>query len=235
MNAVPARAATAAPRTRPATRHPGRHARRALPLLLAALLPLSGCGIPQTGVVEAGEPATGVLKPGATSAPSAAAPEEVPAVKVPLYFVEDGALVAVSRIVPGTAGLGNTVLMLFEGPDRGERNRGLTTQLPPSTVAPTVRADGTVVNVQLPRSAGSLTETAIDQLACTVAVARLRQDPALDRAQVTVEQPGGRLAGRSSDDCPTGEAPTSAETATVPRTGGTGGSGETAGGTGETG
>lgn len=36
---------------------------RAYSLLIAALLPLSACGIPETGVVEAGEPATGVLDP----------------------------------------------------------------------------------------------------------------------------------------------------------------------------
>ncbi|MFH8977022.1 hypothetical protein [Streptomyces sp. NPDC017890] len=73
-------------------------------------------------------------------------------------------------------------------------------------MAPTVRTDAAAVVVQLPRTVGGLGDTAVDQLACTVAVARLRQDPALGSAQVTVEQPGGRPAGRSSHDCPTGEA-----------------------------
>ncbi|AQS72380.1 hypothetical protein B1H29_33350 [Streptomyces pactum] len=185
----------------------GRGHRRGLPLLLAAaLLPLSACGIPATGVVEAGEPATGVLEPGRTATPSQAESAAVPVTTVPLYFVTDGALVAVARTVPGAADLGSTVLMLFEGPDARERREGLTTELPPAAVAPTVRTDGAAVVVQLPRSVGSLNETAVDQLACTVAVARLRQDPALGSAQVTVEQPGGRLAGRSSDDCPTRDA-----------------------------
>ncbi|MYS53364.1 hypothetical protein GTW46_25420, partial [Streptomyces sp. SID6013] len=79
-----------------------------------------------TGVVEAGEPATGVLQPGVTAAPSESAPEAVPLVKVPLYFVEDGALTAVSRTVAGSTDLGSTVLMLFKGPDAEERQRGLT-------------------------------------------------------------------------------------------------------------
>ncbi|NEC35663.1 hypothetical protein, partial [Streptomyces rubrogriseus] len=165
---------------------------RTFPLLIAALLPLSACGIPETGVVEAGEPATGVLDPGVTSVPSESVPEAVPLVKVPLYFVEDGSLVAVDRTVPGPTDLGSSVLMLFKGPDDRERGRGLTTELPPAAEAPTIRTDGTGVTVQLPRSAGLLSDTAVDQLACTVAVARLRQDPALGRAQVTVEQPGGR-------------------------------------------
>ncbi|MFF4475328.1 hypothetical protein ACFYZ3_37950 [Streptomyces sp. NPDC001599] len=209
---------------------------RAFPLLLAALLPLSACGIPETGVVEAGEPATGVLDPGVTSAPSESVPEAVPLVKVPLYFVRDGSLVAVDRTVPGSTDLGSSVLMLFEGPDDQERGRGLTTELPPAAEAPTIRTDGTGVTVQLPRSAGSLSDTAVDQLACTVAVARLRQDPALGRAQVTVEQPGGRLAGRSSDDCPVGaarktpEGPGTAERTATPDTGGSvGGTGGTGG------
>ncbi|MER6163073.1 hypothetical protein [Streptomyces violaceorubidus] len=194
---------------------------RAFPLLLAALLPLSACGIPETGVVEAGEPATGVLDPDVTSAPSESVPEAVPLVKVPLYFVEDGSLVAVDRTVPGPTDLGSTLLMLFKGPDVKERDRGLTTELPPAAEAPTIRTDGTGVSVRLPRSAGSLSDTAVDQLACTVAVARLRQDPALGSAQVTVEQPGGRLAGRSSEDCPLGG--TARRSAPAPGTGTSGG------------
>lgn len=229
------RTAAPAPRTRPRDGRPGRGARRALPVVLAALLPLAACGIPETGVVEAGEPATGVLQPGVTAVPSETAPEAVPLVKVPLYFVEDGALTAVSRTVAAPGDLGSTVLMLFKGPDARERRSGLTTELPPAAVAPTIRTDGTVVNVQLPRTAASLSDTAVDQLACTVAVARLRQDPALGSAQVTVEQPGGRLAGRSSDDCPSGaprEPAGSAGTAVAPEATVPPGTGAGVGGTG---
>ncbi|GAA5205918.1 hypothetical protein [Streptomyces thinghirensis] len=200
---TPPPATTTAPGVGPA----GGGARRRLPLLLAAaLLPLTACGIPATGVVEAGEPATGVLEPGRTATPSQAESVAVPVTTVPLYFVTDGALVAVSRTTHGATDLGSTVLMLFKGPDEQEQKAGLTTELPPASVVPTIRTDGAAVVVQLPRSTGSLSGTAVDQLACTVAVARLRQDPALGSAQVTVEQPGGRLAGRSSDDCPTGGA-----------------------------
>ncbi|MCL7364292.1 MULTISPECIES: hypothetical protein [Streptomyces] len=232
------RTAAPAPRTRPRDGRPGRGARRALPVVLAALLPLAACGIPETGVVEAGEPATGVLQPGVTAVPSETAPEAVPLVKVPLYFVEDGALTAVSRTVAAPGDLGSTVLMLFKGPDAQERGRGLTTELPPAAVAPTIRTDGTAVTVQLPRTAAGLSDTAVDQLACTVAVARLRQDPALGSAQVTVEQPGGRLAGRSSDDCPSGAARPSgapAETAAAPDPEAGRGTGGSVGGIGPTG
>ncbi|MFD5800273.1 MULTISPECIES: hypothetical protein [unclassified Streptomyces] len=206
-----------------------RTAGRALPLLLAALLPLAGCGIPETGVVEAGEPATGVLDPGTAPSPSRAQPTPVPVAAVPLFFVEDGALASVTRAVPGATDPGTVVLMLFKGPDERERKRGLTTELP-LAAAPTVRVDGASVTVLLPRGTGSLSDTAVDQLACTVAAARLRQDPVLDRAQVTVEQPGGRLAGRSSDDCPAGADPARTETGgtgtAVPSASGTGAPGD---------
>ncbi|WP_077801426.1 GerMN domain-containing protein [Streptomyces sp. JHA26] len=175
--------------------------RHALPALLATALALSACDIPATGVVEAGEPATGVLEPQGTTP----APEEsraVPVATVPLYFVSDGSLVAVPRELPGGAELGITVLMLFKGPNAGEREQGLTTELPRAGAAPTLRTDGATVTVGLPPAAAGLSDTAVDQLACTVAGARLRQDPELGSVQVTVEQPGGRLAGRSSDDCP---------------------------------
>ncbi|MET8904392.1 hypothetical protein [Streptomyces sp. NPDC004538] len=214
-----------------------RTARRALPLLLAALLPLAGCGIPETGVVEAGEPATGVVEPGAAPSPSQAQPTPVPVAAVPLFFVADGALAPVTRTVPSATDPGTVVLMLFKGPDDRERNTGLTTELPLTAAAPTVRVDGASVTVLLPRGTGSLSDTAVDQLACTVAAARLRQDPSLDRAQVTVEQPGGRLAGRSSDDCPGGAEParggTGGTDTAVPRasqTGAPGPSGGTGGG-----
>ncbi|WP_399881588.1 hypothetical protein ACGH7X_03825 [Streptomyces sp. BBFR51] len=234
--APPRAAATPPRRTKPVGGRVGRRTRRALPLLLVgALLPLSACGIPETGVVEAGEPATGVLEPGVTATPSEAEPAAVPVITVPLYFVEDGDLVAVPRTVPGTTDLGSTVLMLFDGPDARERGEGLTTELPPAAAAPTIRTDGTVVNVRLPRGEDSLSDTAVDQLACTVAVARLRQDPALGSAQVTVEQPGGRLAGRSSDDCPTGAARKTPETHEAPETAATSGTGGSVGGTGGTG
>ncbi|MEU3663436.1 hypothetical protein AB0E77_27400 [Streptomyces sp. NPDC032940] len=189
------------------------NARRTLPALLTAALALSACDIPATGVVEAGEPATGVREPpGATEAPQE--PRALPFTTVPLYFVSDGSLVAVPRTLSGGAELGGTVLMLFKGPGPGERERGLTTELPPAGAAPTIRTDGATVTVELPPDAAGLSDTAVDQLACTVAGARLRQDPELGSVQVTVEQPGGRLAGRSGDDCPDMASP--APSATVP-------------------
>lgn len=202
-----------------------RPTRHALPILLAALLlPLSGCGIPETGVVQAGEPASGVLEPGAAPSPSETA--AVPLAMVRLFFVADGLLTPVTRVLPAATDPGAVVLVLLDGPDQRERASGLTTELPSATAAPAVRVDGASVTVLLPRGTRSLSDTAVDQLACTVAAARLRQDPALESTQVTVEQPGGRLAGRSSEDCPMGAEPAA---------GGTGGGGGVAPGDTDTG
>ncbi|GGL93681.1 hypothetical protein GCM10010129_41980 [Streptomyces fumigatiscleroticus] len=173
------------------------------PLLAAAVLPLAGCGIPSTGVVGAGEPATGVLRPGSTAVPEEAPSAAERAATIPVYFVRSGALEAVPRPAPVPAGPQSAVLLLLKGPDAEERAQGLATELPSAlTTAPTLRTDGATVTVELPPAAGILTGTAVDQLACTAAAARLRQDPQLGAVQVTVEQPDGRLAGRSGDDCP---------------------------------
>ncbi|GGZ17531.1 hypothetical protein [Streptomyces poonensis] len=186
--------------------------RRTLPFLLATGLALaaSACGIPATGVVEAGEPATGVLEPG-TAVPAEVTGPAAHADTVLVYFLRNGSLVPVTRTVDSPADPGPALLMLFKGPDDQEREEGLATELRPFTVMPTVRTDGATVVIELPEAVGKLSDTATDQLACTAAAARLRQDPDLAAAQVTVtvEQPGGRLAGRSSDHCP--GAPTAAE------------------------
>lgn len=209
---TPSTATTAAP----AARHVRGRVRRVLPLLLAAAFPLSACGIPETGVVEAGEPATGVQDPaGATAADRVPSPT-VPVDAVPLYFVRAGSLVPVTRPVQGSAEPMSAVLMVFKGPTRPERNQGLATELPRITATPTMRIDGATVSIELPSNLGALNDTAIDQLACTAAAARLRQDPELAVAQVTVEQPDGRLAGRSSDNCPGLGAPHAAATPSSP-------------------
>lgn len=176
---------------------------RTVLLLSTAVLALSvsACDIPATGVVEAGEPATGVLDP-LSVVPEETAARPVQAVPVPVYFLRDGSLVAVPRMTAVPADPQLAVATLLVGPDDRERRDGLSTELPAAPVAPTVRTDGAAVVIELPDAVGELSGTAIDQLACTAAAARLRQDPELSTAQVTVEQPDGRLAGRSSDSCP---------------------------------
>lgn len=131
-----------------------RAVRSGLSLTAAALL-LSSCGIPSTGVVEAGEAATGIR------------PAYV------LYFVRQDTLLGVRSQVPGIFDIGTAVELLFRGPDAILGRKGLTTELPRLTSPVTVRANGARVSVELPRGTRPLTRTALAQLTCTIADARL--------------------------------------------------------------
>jgi len=134
--------------------------RAAGPLLLAsAALLLSGCGIPATGVVQAGAPGTGIGRPTTV-----------------LYFVKGGVPVPVARAVDGPVDVGTAVQTLFLGLDAQDRRRGLATALPQLTAGPTVRTDGTLVRIGLPEGTPQLTATAFQQLACTVDHATIGHD-----------------------------------------------------------
>jgi hypothetical protein len=151
-------------------------------LLLAGLL--TGCGIPTTGVVEAGEPAAGVHQ------------------DVTLYFVraDDGALATVHRPADAEVDAAAAVGMLFKGAGTfAEKMLGLTTDLPPA--AATVRTHGGTVTVDLPAPASQVTRTAVDQVVCTVLAnpGRTLPDDA-DPPEVTVTAQGVPVSGRTSGD-----------------------------------
>lgn len=159
-------------------------------LLLAGLL--TGCGIPTTGVVEAGEPAAGVHQ------------------DVTLYFVrtEDGALATVHRPADAEVDAAAVVGMLFQGTGLfAEKMLGLTTDLPPT--AATVRVHGGTVTVDLPAPASQVTRTAVDQIVCTVRAnpgADLPDDA--DPPEVTVTAQGVDVSGRPrGDPCPDATGP----------------------------
>ncbi|MEU0642185.1 hypothetical protein [Streptomyces umbrinus] len=166
----------------------GQRAVRAGLSLTASALLLSSCGIPSTGVVEAGEAATGIR------------PAYV------LYFVRQDTLLGVRSQVPGTFDIGTAVELLFRGPDALLARKGLTTELPRPAAPVTVRADGARVSVVLPRGTEPLTRTALAQLTCTIAAARVVVDAGSrsgsGSTQVTVTIPGVRQAEGSGETCP---------------------------------
>lgn len=164
---------------------------RALPVL-GALLTLSSCGIPATGVVEAGGPAEGI-------APVAA-----------VYFVRDGALVPVLRPTEHPDDPDTSLTLLLSGPPPGQR---LTTELqtlPTAGPLPTdpsadprrVSADRNTLTVRLPETLGELTDRATAQLICTIAAAH--RVSAGHTALVTVELLEGevKVAAKSDGQCP---------------------------------
>jgi hypothetical protein len=184
---------------------------------LAALLPLTACGIQQTDVIEAGGPATIDVLP---------APES----RMLLFFLSpDGVLIPVPRIVddgtfgdeyrdgvhdsrdapagtgaPGTAeGTGvrpstvKTVAALLAGPNETERRSGLYSALalPPQAYPKAVTPSRDAVDVDVPAPLGGLTEPARGQLVCTIAYAESGDGGVL----VTLRGTDGALAPASCD------------------------------------
>lgn len=160
--------------------------------LAAAGLLLAGCGIPTTGVVEAGEPAHGLAQ------------------TVTLFFVRAGVgtLATVSRTSQSEADAGTVVTMLLRGLAPAEQKlMGLTTDLPAGTfVAGVGTRDGAVV-VRLHVPQGRLTGTAADQVVCTVLANHLAGMPDAGPAEVAVTADGVPVTGqRPRKPCPFGDA-----------------------------
>ncbi|MFD4506405.1 hypothetical protein [Streptomyces sp. NPDC058457] len=189
----------------------GRRARLAF-LVPAAVCVLASCGIPTTGVVQAGGPAGGV----------------VPTTR--LYFVRDGTLVAVRRETDAPGDVESALRELLLGPTGAERGKGLTTRLPlptglpsavPAVPAPSggatavpeasdgarfvrVTAREDRISVELSAFAGELSDPglAAAQLACTADAAQRIADPGAEPEPVTVTLPGGRHVEGAATGCP---------------------------------
>ncbi|MGW0914562.1 hypothetical protein ACWD1Z_22825 [Streptomyces sp. NPDC002784] len=183
--------------------------RRSAPLWLAALCALTSCGIPTTGVVEAGGPASGVT----------------PMIRV--YYVVDGALVAVPRRTTAPVDAAKALETLLLGPTDGERRKRITTRLPPASglftatpiptdpdapgpppqrrrpsdlVTVTEGEDG--ITVRLAPAAGRLSDLVAAQLSCTATAAQRVADPGSEPVPVTVTGAGGRRVESSDVRCP---------------------------------
>lgn len=154
--------------------------------LLAAGLVAAGCGIPTTGVVEAGEPASGIRS------------------VTTLYFVLPNDALAVRRIeTGGLNGVGPSVALLLKGLGPGDaKTMGLSTRLPLPTQAPDIRTAAGRVDVDLHAAAPRLSPVAVDQVVCTAAAAyREAGDAGTGPVRVTVALDGRPQAG--SADQPT--------------------------------
>lgn len=163
--------------------------RSAFLMWLPALGALASCGIPTTGVVEAGGPASGVA----------------PTLRV--YFVADGALRSVDRRIAGPVDPESAVRVLLKGPTRAEQAAGLYTLLPPvasmmSRVTVTSR-DGRV-SIRLSAVPGDSGELAAAQLICTTVAAERVTAPGADPQPVTVTAPDGLDVRGTGTQCPGG-------------------------------
>lgn len=161
-------------------------------LLAAAGLLLAGCGIPTTGVVEAGEPAVGMHQ------------------DVKLYFVraEDGTLATVTRRSESRVTANLVVGMLIKSglAPTEQKLLGLTTALPMPVSALSVRTHGDTVTVDLQIVAGRLSRTAVDQIVCTVQAnpAPTPSGAGADPVKVVVTAGGVPVPRLRGKPCPTG-------------------------------
>ncbi|WP_020118379.1 hypothetical protein [Streptomyces canus] len=175
---------------------------RRVPLL--ALLALTSCGIPATGVVEAGGPASGTLP------------------QTPVYFVDkSGALVATPRTTELPGDPGAALRLLMAGPLEGEgRLGGLFTEVPgpatsaplpadtpdepgkPSSDAPTVTVEGSTMTIELPPGIDTLSDTGVRQMICTAAAAYRLTRPSVDAVTAEVTDGSGRRVRGSDEGCP---------------------------------
>ncbi|GHD02557.1 hypothetical protein GCM10010313_16470 [Streptomyces violarus] len=193
--------------------------RRAALLVVPVLCGLASCGIPATGVVEAGGPAGGV----------------VPTIRV--YFVADGMPAPVSRRVVAPIGAASAVEVLLQGPTAEEQAVGLKSLLPltgadlptavpadpgrpPATAVPRApatevpRAAGATdfakvttrghrVSIELSlSSAGDLPDLAVAQLICTAVEAHRVAGPGGEEVTAAVAGQDGRRIEGTAARCP---------------------------------
>ncbi|MEU0945306.1 hypothetical protein ABZ379_21310 [Streptomyces canus] len=175
---------------------------RRVPLL--ALLALTSCGIPATGVVQAGGPASGTL----------------PQTRV--YFVEkNGALVATPRTTELPGDPEAALRLLMAGPLEGEgRLGGLFTEIPglptsaalptatagapgkPASDAPTVTVKGSTMTIEIPPGVDTLSDTGVRQMICTAAAAYRLTRPSVDTVTAEVTDGAERRVRGSDEGCP---------------------------------
>ncbi|MFF4836015.1 hypothetical protein [Streptomyces sp. NPDC001315] len=132
---------------------------------MAAAL-LTGCGVQETGVVEAGGPATVIVFPASDQ-------------RMLLFFLaSDGRLTPVTRLsaadVPANAKqewVRKTLAALFAGPSASERAAGLHTGLPEEGAEMELNSTSTTLTILLPLPVRPLAKTALRQLVCTAAYA----------------------------------------------------------------
>ncbi|MEV0263132.1 hypothetical protein AB0I49_17610 [Streptomyces sp. NPDC050617] len=161
-----------------------------LGLTATLMLTLTACGVPQSGVIEAGEPASGMF--------SASSQPPTPAT-VSLFFLRDGNLTAYPRRTGDAADLQAVVRLLFEGPTAAEAATA-TTQLPRLTDAPRLTTgDDGMLSIRLPGGAAPLSRQAMRQLACTVKTVNHRTaSPGVASEAEAVGGTGRPFAARSS-------------------------------------
>ncbi|MFI9115955.1 hypothetical protein [Streptomyces venezuelae] len=135
---------------------------------------LVGCGVQPTGVIGAGEPATGLTR------------------GVRLYFASDAGLRSVPVLDREVTDLNSVVKLLAAGPPPAERRDGLTNLVDIGGYTVTGRGTGVTVRLEEPYP-GSGRDQGTGQLVCSLARAQSVLDPKVraDDVRVTLVPPEG--------------------------------------------
>ncbi|MEV0134603.1 GerMN domain-containing protein [Dactylosporangium sp. NPDC050688] len=140
--------------------------RRAAAVVLAAVVGLTGCGVPDEDRPRPLDPSLAIGSPPAQAATGSSTGSVVER----LYLVRDQQLVAVERRVGATADVAALLADLVAGPNDAERNEGLSSALTGTDLIAGVRlVDGTAEVSFRPQSGGRTDDIlAIGQIVCTL-------------------------------------------------------------------
>ncbi|MER7486899.1 hypothetical protein ABTY20_13570 [Streptomyces sp. NPDC126497] len=155
-------------------------------LTAVAAVALTACGVPPSGVIEAGAPASGMVSHSATPPPTPTT--------ISLFFLRDGELVPHPHRIDDAGNLEAVVRLLFEA-SAANVAPAATTELPRLTDAPLVAIDGGILFVELPGETAPLSRRAMLQLTCTVNHAASSVPTAVPRADAEAD---GDTARRSA-------------------------------------
>lgn len=140
--------------------------RRSWLVLVLIAWTVAACGVRPSGVI-----------PGA-SAPTG------PANGAALYLVSNGQPVRVLRPLAGEVSPGESIRLLFGGPDANEREQGYTSEIPPGIVVrDPLGAPSDFIVLTLSVDVRGLSSLAVDQIVCTVRDAYSVRGPVTLRGQ----------------------------------------------------
>ncbi|MFD7687732.1 hypothetical protein [Streptomyces sp. NPDC059781] len=193
-------------------------------LTAVAAVVLTACGVPPSGVIETGAPASGMVSHSAT-------PPSTPTT-ISLFFLRDGELVPHPHRIDDAGNLEAVVQLLFEASAANEVPEA-TTELPRLTEPPRVAiADDGILSVRLPGETAPLSRRAMLQLTCTVnhvassvptAVPRADAEADGDTARRSAAPAGLHVFGdgwamtQSDDECPVVSPPQEQPEALTPQ------------------
>jgi hypothetical protein len=160
-------------------------------LLLPAGLLLTACGVPASGVVPAGDSATGIGQNTMLYFISRDTLTALPDDRGPSTDLKAALAYRAQHADPVQFAVELAVWLLADGPGDAYRAKGVASEFPANQQArPHVATTGSAVTVELPPWPRPLSDLATRQLLCTAAAAFLTASPDTEPAELTVKVSG---------------------------------------------